>query len=101
MISRALNVLPRSRSSTSSAFWYSLRLTVNEKSVCPDAPMFCTIMSTSMLASAIGPRIAYAMPGRSGDAHHGDLGLVAVERDAGDDRLFHVLVFLEGDERAR
>ena len=55
MISRALNDLPRSRASTSSAFWYSLRLTVNEKSVCPDAPMFCTIMSTSMFAAAIAP----------------------------------------------
>ena len=41
------------------------------------------------------------MPGLSGDAHHRDLGFVAVERDAGDDRLFHVLVFLERDERAR
>ena len=39
---------------------------MNEKSVWLDAPMFCTIMSTSMLASAIGPRIAYAMPGLSG-----------------------------------
>ena len=58
MISRALKLLPRSRASTSSAFWYSLRFTVNEKSVWPDAPMFCTIMSTSMLAAAIGPRIA-------------------------------------------
>ena len=65
MISRALNAFARSRESTSSAFWYSLRLTVNEKSVCPDAPMFCTIMSTSMLAAAIGPRMANAMPGRS------------------------------------
>src|SRR5437667_4120668 len=65
MISRAVKPLPFSRERTSSAFWYSPRCTVNEKSVWPDAPMFCTIMSTSMFAAATGPRIAYATPGRS------------------------------------
>src|SRR6266568_4782161 len=54
------------RLSTSSAFWYSLRCTVNDKSVRPSTPAFCMIMSTSMLASPIGPRMAYAIPGRSG-----------------------------------
>ena len=44
--------------------------------------MFCTIMSTSMLASATGPRIAAAMPGPVLDAHQRDLGLVALECDA-------------------
>jgi hypothetical protein len=39
-------------------------------------------------------------PGLVLDPHHGDLGLVAVERDAGDDGLFHEIVFLVGDERA-
>ena len=36
-----------------------------------------------------------------GDAHQADLGLVAVEGDAGNDGLFHLDVFLEGDERSR
>jgi hypothetical protein len=35
------------------------------------------------------------MPGLVGHAEDGELGFVAVEGDAGDDRLFHVLVFLE------
>ena len=35
-------------------------------SVRPSAPMFCTIMSTLTPASASGPKIAAAMPGRSG-----------------------------------
>jgi len=35
-----------------------------------------------------------------GHADHGDFGFVAVEGDAGDDGLFHGVVFLEGDERA-
>jgi hypothetical protein len=40
---------------------------VNEKSVMPvDQLAFWMIMSTSMFASATGPRIWYAMPGRSG-----------------------------------
>src|SRR6266550_3450073 len=65
MISRAAKPVFFSCSRTSSAFWYSPRLTVKEKSVWPEAPIFCTIMSTSTLAAAIGPRMAYAMPGRS------------------------------------
>ena len=40
------------------ARWYSLRWTVNEKSVMPSVDAFWMIMSTSMLASAMGPRIA-------------------------------------------
>src|SRR6266481_3626786 len=44
--------------STSSAFWYSFRCTVNDKSVMPSTPAFWMIMSTSMLASPIGPRMA-------------------------------------------
>ena len=66
-----------------------------------DAPTFCTIMSTSIFASPIGPEdlVGDARPVRH--AQHRDLGLVAVERDAGNDRLFHVLVFLESDQRAR
>ena len=35
-----------------------------------------------------------------GDAENGELGFVAVEGDAGDDRLFHGLVFLNSDQRA-
>src|SRR5690606_20552911 len=35
-----------------------------------------------------------------GHAGDGELGFVAREGDAGDDGLFHVLVFLNGDERA-
>ena len=34
------------------------------------------------------------------DAHHRDLRLVAIERDAGNDRLFHVVVFLVSDQRS-
>ena len=43
------------------------------------------------------------MPGLSGTPMHGDLGLVAVERDAGDDWLVPspCAVFLESDQRAR
>ena len=33
-------------------------------------------------------------------AQHGDLGFVAVERDAGNDRLFHVVFFLKSNQRA-
>ena len=33
-------------------------------------------------------------------AEDGDLRFVAIERDAGNDGLFHVLVFLERDQRA-
>ena len=35
-----------------------------------------------------------------GHADHGDFGFVAVERNAGDDGLFHFFVFLECDKRA-
>ncbi|MNY36379.1 hypothetical protein D3C86_1708630 [compost metagenome] len=40
-----------------SARWYSPRGTVNVKSVLPSTDWFWMIMSTSILASAIGPRI--------------------------------------------
>ena len=40
------------------AFAESLRCTVNDRSVMPSWPTFCTMTSTSMLASAIGPRMA-------------------------------------------
>ena len=63
---------PRDRSKTTGKQWIfgafaqSLRWTVKERSVMPPWPTFCTMTSTSILASAIGPRIAYATPGRSG-----------------------------------
>jgi len=38
--------------------------------------------------------------GLVGHAQHGDLGLVAVERNAGYDGLFHLFVFLKSDQGA-
>ena len=55
--------------SVSSTFMVRLKsfwLTVKEKSVVPLTAWFCTIMSTSMLAAATGPRMREAMPGTSG-----------------------------------
>ena len=40
------------------------------------------------------------MPGLSGTPSTDDLGLVAVEGDAGYDGLFHFFVFLKSDQRA-
>ena len=45
--------------------------------------VFCTIMSTSMLASLIGFRICAATVGLSGTPQNGQAGLVAIERNAG------------------
>ena len=54
-----------SRRSTARA--RSVRGTVKVMSVeLPSSETFCTIMSTLMLASASGPKIAAATPGRSG-----------------------------------
>ena len=44
----------------------SLRCTVKVKSVVPATDWFCTIISTSILASATLPKIAKAIPGLSG-----------------------------------
>jgi hypothetical protein len=63
-------------------------MTVKVKSVVPSAPMFCTIMSTSMFASDRGPGCGRRRPADR-DAEHGELGLVTVEGDAGNERLFH------------
>ncbi len=57
------------------------------------------IMSTLMLASASGTKIAAATPGLVGDPAERDLGLVLGIGDAGDDLLFHDLL-LVADERA-
>ena len=64
--SRAPTAGMTSRLSRSTARANSLRFTVNEKSVVPATDWFCTIMSTSMLAAATGPRMEKAMPGLSG-----------------------------------
>ena len=58
------------------------------------------IMSTLMLASASGPKIAAATPGLSATLRKRDLRLVAREGDAGDDLLFHdiLLVANQGAE---
>ena len=58
------------------------------------------IMSTLMLASASGTKIAAATPGLSATLAQGDLRLVAREGDAGDDLLLHD-VLLVADERAK
>jgi hypothetical protein len=59
--------------------------------------------STLMPASAIGPRIAYAIARLVGHAADRDLRFVALRRDPGHQCFFHchVRIFLERDERAR
>ena len=51
---------------SSIALLYSERFTVNEKSVVPSLLWFWMIMSTSMFAAAIGPKMPNATPGVSG-----------------------------------
>ena len=55
------------------------------------------ITSTSILASAIGPRIEYAIPGRSGTPVMVSLAF-AIEGNAGDDGLFHGRIFFVGNQ---
>ena len=55
--------------------------------------MFCTIMSTLMLASAMALKICAATPGRSGTPTSVIFGLVFVERDAANDDVFHAAGF--------
>ena len=71
---------------------------VKEMSVRPVAATdtFCTIMSMLTPAAATTSKMRAALPGTSGHADDGDLGLAAVVRDAGDDRLFHNLSFSGG-----
>ena len=57
-------------------------------------------MSTLMLASASGPKIAAATPGLSCDLAQRNLGFVLGEGDAGDDVAFHDFL-LAADQRAR
>ena len=52
-------------------------------------------MSTLTLASASGPKMAAATPGRSGTRDQRDLGLVAAVGDAADQFLFHDLVLVD------
>jgi hypothetical protein len=54
-----------------------------------------------MLASATGTQDLVGDARPVGHAQHGDLGFVAVERNAGNDGLFHLLVLFKGDQRAR
>src|SRR5262249_17392628 len=56
---------PMSCSAPTARAW-SPRGSVNDMSVYPSRLMFCTIMSTTMLFSAMAPNTCAAMPGRSG-----------------------------------
>ncbi len=89
-----------SSSSTRSALSTSPEGTVKVMSVVvPSSEMFWTIMSTLMLASASGPKIAGGDARPVGDAAQRDLGLVLGIGDAGDDLLFHDF-FLVANQRS-
>ena len=55
--------------------------------------MFCTIMSTLMVASPSALKMRAATPGLSGTRDERDFGLVFVERDAANDDAFHAFGF--------
>ena len=71
------------------------RGTVKVRSVVPSALAFWMIMSTTMLAPAIGPKSCAATPGRSGTPQQRELRLVPVVGDAGDRDLLHARILLD------
>jgi len=69
---------------------------VNERSVAgvPEPwLMFCTIISTLIVASPSALKIRAATPGLSGTPTSVNLGLVPVKRNAADDDVFHAFGF--------
>ena len=82
--------LALTRSSAAIAVGPSVLGRVKEMSVRPVAPeTFCTTMSMLSSASAIVRKMWRRLARLVGHGDDGDLGLAAVVRDAGDDRLLH------------